>query len=255
MNLQATDRHRRILEQLKRSGMVRNTDLLAEFGVSEMTLWRDLKLLEERRQLRRMRGGAMAGEAESEPAFVAKAPREAAAKERIAVRAVRFLEPGDIVICDGGTTVAALARQRLPERLTVLTNSLPIATELMHHRDRPVVQMAGGLLRPESGTVVGREALTFFGRRRANKLLMSATGIDADAGVTDPNPQEIEVKQAMLASTQEVYLLADASKFGVVSLMQTLPLRRVRVLITDGRDARLEAALRREGARVARAGV
>ncbi len=117
----------------------------------------------------------------------------------------------------------------------------------MHHPSRPSVQLAGGLLRPESGTVVGREALAFFGRRRANKLFMSATGVDAEAGVTDPNPQEIEVKQAMLASAQQVYLMADASKFGHVSLMQTMPLRRINALVTDHRSDILAEALRREG--------
>ena len=253
MPLFAADRHRRILGHLQRAGVVRNAALLEEFGVSAMTLWRDLRLLEERGQLRRMRGGAMAREVDNEAAFAAKAPRAAEAKRAIAARAVRFLEEGDIVICDGGTTVAALARQPLPARLTVLTNSLPIASELTHHPDGPDVQLAGGSLRRESGTVVGREALTFFGRRRAHKLLMSATGIDAEAGVTDPNPLEIEVKQAMLASAARVYLLADASKFGVVSLMRTMPLRRVDVLVSDAGNARVEAVLRREGGRMARA--
>jgi len=250
MNVEATERHRRILDRLGRSGQIRSRDLVAEFGVTPMTVWRDLKLLAERGQLRCCRGGAVAREVETEPAFSRKTRRAAEAKERIAACAVRFLEEGDILICDGGTPVAALARQRLPTRLTVLTNSLPIAAELIRHPDRPSVQMAGGLLRPESGTVVGREALTFFGRRRANKLFLSATGIDLEAGATDPNPQEIEVKQTMIASAQQIYLLIDASKFGVVSLMATLPLRRIDVLISDRRDARLAAALRREGGRM-----
>ncbi|MFP4358474.1 MAG: DeoR/GlpR family DNA-binding transcription regulator [Puniceicoccaceae bacterium] len=247
MNLQSSDRHRRILDKLKRDGQVRNAELADEFMVTPMTLWRDLRLLEERGQLRRMRGGAVAKGVEEEPGFFVKTPRAAEAKQAIARRAVRFLEEGDILILDGGTTVAALTRQTLPARLTVLTNSLPIANELMHHPSRPSVQLAGGLLRPESGTVVGREALAFFGRRRANKLFMSATGVDAEAGITDPNPQEIEVKQAMLASAQQVYLMADASKFGHVSLMQTMPLRRINALVTDRRSDILAEALRREG--------
>jgi DeoR/GlpR family transcriptional regulator of sugar metabolism len=126
-----------------------------------------------------------------------------------------------------------------------LTNSLAIAHAMQHHRARPSVYLSGGLLRPESGTLVGREAVTFFSRRRATKLLLSATGLDAEAGVSDPNPQEIEVKQAMASRAQEVILMADASKLGVVSLMQTLPWRRVDRLVTDAprKDPRLQGIL------------
>lgn len=214
--------------------MVKSVDLEKEFNVTAMTIWRDIKLLEEQGQLRRVRGGAMRLDRQGESAFIEKADRARVAKERITTRVAQaHLQPGDILILDGGTTVAALADRELPPNLTILTNSLPIADRMMQHASRPTVYLSGGLLRPESGTLVGREALTFFSRRHASKLLMSATGFDADAGVTDPNPQEIEVKQAMAASAQEIILLADSSKFGVVSLMQSLPLRRLDKLITD----------------------
>jgi DeoR family transcriptional regulator, fructose operon transcriptional repressor len=133
---------------------------------------------------------------------------------------------------DGGSTVAALAEQALPGRLTILTHSLMVAEALQNHSARPTIYVSGGLLRPESGTMVGRAAMSFFGRRRAPKLFMSATGLDLEAGVTDPNPQEIEVKQAMMKSAEQVILLADSSKFGVVSLMQTAPWRRIHKMVT-----------------------
>jgi len=234
MPLFSPERHRRILDILEARGTVGSAELEQELGVTAMTVWRDLKLLEERGQLKRMRGGAVSLSGPAEIDFNEKVIHARAAKQRIAAYVARkLLKAGDSLILDGGTTVASLAEQPLPERLTVLTNSLAIAHAMQHHRSRPSVYLSGGLLRPESGTLVGREAVTFFSRRRAAKFLMSATGLDAEVGVSDPNPQEIEVKQAMAARAHEVILMADASKLGVVSLMQTLPLRRVDRLITD----------------------
>ena len=233
------DRHRRILERLETDGVVHSRDLQRTLEVTPMTVWRDLQLLEERGQLKRMRGGAMRLEVASEVAFTDKAVRARPQKERIAAYvAAHLIAPGDILILDGGSTVAALAEQVLPQRLTVLTHSLMVASAFQNHSARPAVYLSGGLLRPESGTLVGREAMTFFGRRRAPKLFLSATGLDAEAGVTDPNPQEIEVKQAMMQSAEQVILLADSSKFGVVSLMQTAPWRRIHKIVTNSRGKR-----------------
>jgi len=230
----APERHRRILSMLENEPMVRSRALEGALGVTAMTVWRDLTTLEEQGLLKRVRGGAVrAAPRDEEPAFAAKVDRARPLKEGIAVHAARYLiEPGDILIIDGGTTTAELARQPLPRRLTVLTNSLPIANHLLSHRAGPAVYLSGGLLRTESGTLVGRETLTFFSRRRAGKFFLSATALDA-AGISDPNPQEIEVKQVMASSAERVVLLADSRKFGMRSLMQTLPWKRIDAWVTD----------------------
>lgn len=234
------ERHRRILDMLERDGRVRSRDLRGEFGMTAMSVWRDLRDMEALGLLRRIRGGAVARELEPEPDFAEKEARAAEAKRQIARHAVaRHMAEGDMIILDGGTTVAALADCDLPRRLTVLTNSLPVAERLMRHPARPIVRVSGGLLRPESGTLVGQEALHFFHRRRASRplasrLFLSASAIDEEAGVTDPNTKEIEVKQAMASAAREVILLADDSKFGRVSHMPTLPWRRIDRLIMNG---------------------
>jgi DeoR/GlpR family transcriptional regulator of sugar metabolism len=234
MPVYAAERYRRILNRLENEGQVRSSDLEAYFGVTAMTIWRDLALLEERGQLKRVRGGAMALGSAVELAYAVKSDQARADKMRIArYVASHCIEAGDILILDGGTTIASLAEQELPERLTILTNSLPVAEAMMRHRTQPTVYVSGGLLRAESGTMVGREAITFFSRRRAAKFLISTTAVDLEAGITDPNPQEIEVKQAMAASAKSIILLSDPSKFGQVSHMQTLPWRRIQKMVTS----------------------
>lgn len=252
MSLFATDRHRRILKRLESTGSVRSADLAADFGVTPMTIWRDLQYLEHCGQLKRMRGGAMRLRYPGESAFDEKRDRAGGAKQRIARRvAEMYLAEGDVLVLDGGTTVAALAGETLPACLSLLTNSLPVARAMMGHVSAPGVFLSGGLLRPESGTLIGREALQFFGNRRSDTFLMSAGGLDLEAGVTDPNPREIEVKQRMAARAGRIILMADAGKIGVVSLMRTLPWRRIDCLVTDAPvDHPLLAAVRRKGVAV-----
>lgn len=199
-----------------------------------MTVWRDLKFLEEQGFLKRIRGGAIDSQSVLEKSYVDKAVNSLASKQRIASWTVRnMISEGDIIILDGGTTTGALTKESLPPNLTVMTNSLPIADALLRHPARPLVHLSGGLLRPESSTSVGKEALSFFRKRRASKFFMSATGVDVKAGVTDPNPLEIEVKRMMANSCEKIYLLVDAGKWGQVSLMQTLNWRRISAIITD----------------------
>lgn len=231
----APERHRRILEMLTKRDSVRNVELRQRFGVTAMTIWRDLVALEEKGLLRRTRGRVTRTDrALVEPDFHSKADRAGQAKERIARHVVQhFMREGDTLALDGGTTVAAIAQQDIPADLTILTNSLYTAERFLRHPARPVVHVCGGLLREQSGTFIGREALSFFRKRRAGRYFLSATGVDSEAGITDLTLEDNEVKRAMATASGEVVLLADKSKIGVVSLMQVFPWRRIHHLVTD----------------------
>lgn len=231
----APERQHRILEILNGREYARNADLARHLKVTAMTIWRDLSEMEEKGLVRRSRGRVSRSDAKIiEPDFMSKADVAAAAKSRIAAYAARHLIcEGDSLALDGGTTVAAIARETLPAGLTILTNSLHTARLFMNHPARPAVYASGGLLREQSGTFIGREALTFFSRRRTVRYFLSATGVDAVAGVTDLTLEDNEVKQAMASGTRDVVLLADRSKFGVISLMRVLPWRRVHRLVTE----------------------
>jgi DeoR/GlpR family transcriptional regulator of sugar metabolism len=230
------ERHRKILRLLDDRVSVEAAFFAAKLGVTPMTIWRDLKHLEEHKLVVRTRGGAMKREVSVEPTYQAKKTAQRLAKERIAEAAVRrWVRPKMLLALDGGTTTGVLA-SRLPDlQLTILTNCIPIVAELRHGNTNNTVYCSGGLLRNESGTLVGRDAVTFFSRRRTELLFLSATGLSAEAGLTDPNPMEIEVKQAMAFSSRLVVLLHDSTKFGDVSLMEVLPLEKVRYLVTDKR--------------------
>lgn len=245
------ERHRRILRLLEATGSVTTRELRTELQANAMMLWRDLRDLEEQGLLRRVRGGAMSLPSRREPHFDTKLAASRHAKQRLAAWVVKHLvRSGQIIICEGGTTVAEVASRLHQDRLTVLTNSLPVLNRLKLGRGA-AVYASGGMLREESGTFIGPEAVRFFARRRADLFLMSATGLDVAAGPTDPNPQEIEVKQAMLRSARQTVLIADDSKFGQVSLMPITSFRRIDSLVTTARPpAALQQALRQSHCRL-----
>lgn len=228
------ERHRRILKLLQERTSISVKFLQEDLQVTPMTLWRDLKLLEEEGLLKRTRGGVMHRDVEEEPRFDAKVDAARTAKVKLAKYAARnFIKDGDIIALEGGTTVAELCRQLPVKNLTVLSNSLPVVYEIYRNHPNVVVYCSGGLLREESGTLVGKEAVTFFSKRKVGTFFMSASGIDLEFGLTDPNPMEIEVKQAMARAAERIILLLDSSKIGKSSLMKVLPLGKVSELVTE----------------------
>jgi DeoR/GlpR family transcriptional regulator of sugar metabolism len=246
--------HRRafIRRQLHGTAGVSTAELQETLGVSMMTVWRDLGALEKDGVLRRVHGGAVPvdGAAGPEPSFAAKAVRAAAAKQRIARAALAAqVRPGMTLALDGGSTVAALM-PFLPvdAGLTLLTNSLEIV------RQTPSgvgVACSGGLYREVSGTFVGPQAVRFFAEHRVDVAFVSATGLDAEEGLMDPNPLEIEVKRALCARATKVVLLIDAEKFGRRSTLPVLALTALDEVVCDGRPPRaLAAALKAAGVKV-----
>jgi DeoR/GlpR family transcriptional regulator of sugar metabolism len=232
--------------------------LSQKYGVSEMTIRRDLKVLEETGLIKRTYGGAVRWPlAAVEPTLVARDKRQtmaSAQKLRIARYAAEHLvERNDIIILEGGTTATAMA-PFLSDKddLTVVTNGLATAEELRRHLPlSATILSTGGILRPESSTCVGPVTERFFREFNANRLFLSASGITLADGITDPKMLEIQVKRAMIDSARQVVMLLDSSKFGVRSLMRVIEFHEIYLLVTDD-DAppELLAGLRERGVSV-----
>lgn len=240
-----THRHQLVVALLRERPFIPVRELRARLGVTAMTVWRDLRELEELGLLRRVRGGARAlAGTPDEPEFEAKAARAGDAKQRIAACAVaRFVRAGDTISLEGGTTVAALVDQLPATKVSVLTNSLPVALRVRARRPELPVKLPGGWLSQVSGNVVGPEALQCIARERASTCFLSATGFDPVQGPTDPNPLEIEVKRAWAAASGRVVLLLDAGKFGLRSAAVMIHPRRLHAVVTDAPPPPAIAAL------------
>ncbi len=230
---------------------VRLEELSTALGVSQATVRRDLDELAAGGRLRRVHGGAVAiDERAGEPHFETKAATAAAEKLRIAQRAVELLAPDDTVYLDSGTTVLAVARLLHGwNRLTVVTNSLPVATELMGRGPRLIV--IGGEVCATSQAIVGPLTRAILDTIHVDRALMGTYALSLQDGLMTTDPSEAYTKELVMTRAREVIVLADAGKLATRSLVRAGRLDDVDVLVTDARvDEPTLRALKRHRVRV-----
>jgi DeoR/GlpR family transcriptional regulator of sugar metabolism len=231
-----TERRTLIEERVIRTGEVSYGELAHDFGVSEMTIRRDIDALQSEGVLRRVSGGAISLSGTSfEPSYVLRAGQAADSKAHIADAIAALLHPGETVVLDSGSTVASVAwaiRGR-DLGLTVLTPSITVATTLADEPDTRVI-LTGGTVRPGELSLIGSEAEQAFSRYNCDTFVIGVAGVDAERGLTEYHPQEASVKQAALSASRRVIVGVDAAKLGRVHLVNIAPLSAVTALVTDG---------------------
>lgn len=237
-------RHRQslILEDIRRAGSVRVSDLTQRLGVSDMTIRRDLEALARTGLVEKVHGGAVLPGAPSshEPGFEAKSSLEQPAKGAIAHAAAELVTPGSAIGLSAGTTTFALAELLvgIPE-LTLVTNSVRVVNLFDDgHRSGPgargtTVVLTGGVRTP-SDALVGPIADLSIRSLHLDMLFLGCHGIDLVAGLTTPNLAEAETNRAFVQAARKVVVVADHTKWGIVGLSSFADLDAVDMLITDG---------------------
>jgi DeoR family transcriptional regulator of aga operon len=251
-----TRKHRlnQILTVIAARGSVDVPELATEFGVSLATVRRDLETLERQRLVSRTRGGATTHAAFNDLPLSFKTAQDLTEKRRIAQRALEFLNGARVIGLTGGTTTTEFARL-LQERegLTVVTNALNVATDLLAN-PRLRVFAAGGEVRSSSQEAVGPSAEAFLSEYNLDVAFVGVDGVDARAGCTNFDPVGARVNTVLLERAQRTVVLADASKVGRIALAPVCSMARVDVLITDARlDERDAERISAEGCTVIRA--
>lgn len=228
------ERHQVILDILEERGSITVNELVERFGVSEMTIRRDLDILEKKGFLRRVHGGAVLDRGRSyEPPFISRAIENLEAKQRIGRTAADMIENGDSITLDVGTTTMEVARNIAgKQNLTVLTPCLQIASLLAENPNIRLI-VTGGIVRPGELSMVGHLAERTLQDFYVDKLFLGAAGVDIDVGLTEYNLEDTLVKQVMIKNAKQVILVADSSKFGRIAFTSIAPLSVVNTLITD----------------------
>jgi DeoR/GlpR family transcriptional regulator of sugar metabolism len=221
-----------ILEKLRRDGQVIAKQVSQELGLSEDTIRRDLRELAQEGLLLRVHGGALP----SAPANVNFAGREQLASQaKIAIgrAAAAMVEPGQVVILDGGTTTRELARQ-LPRNLraTVVTHSPTIATELVDHPGVEVI-LIGGRLFKHSIVAVGAAAIEAISQIRADIFFMGVTGIHLEFGLSTGDLEEAHIKRALSAAAADTIVLVSAEKLNAASPYVIAPVTEASGIIIE----------------------
>jgi DeoR family transcriptional regulator of aga operon len=241
--VQRDERHRLILERLTTDGRVSVRDLAKELRVSTASVRRDLEFLEEQKSLARTHGGAVAQGVMYELPLRYRAGRREDEKRRIAAKAAtRVSREGAVVGLTGGTTTTEVARCLVDrEQLTIVTNALNIATELVV---RPTVKLVvtGGVVRERSYELCGPLAEATLAGINVDIVFVGVDGIDPDAGCTTHHEVEAHTDQVLLSRAREVIVVADSSKIGRIAFAQICPMQQIDELITDRQANPLDVA-------------
>ena len=232
----AAQRQKLIAEEIRREGAVRVSELTALLEVSEVTIRRDLDVLEAAGLIDKVHGGATARGSLSaeEPGFEAKSHRQLREKDAIERAASELVQPGQAIALTAGTTTWRLAQHltQVPD-LTVVTNSIQVANVLHREAHSGLTVVLTGGVRTPSDALVGPMALMSIRALHLDVLFMGVHGVSDSAGLTTPNLLEAEVDRALVAASEKLVVVADHTKWGVRGLARIAGLDEVDVLVSD----------------------
>lgn len=230
----ANIRREKILEMLKEDGSAKVINLARIFKVTEVTIRQDLEKLEKDGLLFREHGGAFLRNVKDQVSSFSLANHDNLdKKELIATKCLEFIDNGDTIILDSGSTTTEIAKKiKGNRRLTVITNALNIALMLGAESDIEVI-MTGGEFKPPTLSLTGQKAADFFKGLHIRKLFLATAGLSLKAGLTYPSISDLVVKKAMLDAAEETYLVADSTKFGKSAFASLGALSLIDYVVTD----------------------
>ena len=246
--LSISQRRKDTLELIAQKGFVSLAELSQSLGVSDSTVRRDLEALEQGGSIRRTHGGAVsiAEPAATRLGFADREATAAAQKRAIAAAIAAVIVDNQTVILNGGTSCYQVADALAGRRISVITNSVPIASRLGGEVDTEVT-LLGGYLYPRTGVALGAAAEEMLASLRAERVVMSCAAANPD-GVFNVNEMMTAVEQKMIEVADEVILAVDHTKFGRRAIAHLCEWSSVDLLVTDaGTDGETLAWLKQRG--------
>ena len=227
-------RREQIQEYLALNRVASSSDLSTLLGVSEATVRRDLAWLENAGFLSRTHGGAvLSQQLQVEPAYTKRTQQQVSEKRAIGKLAAPLISNGDIVFINSGTTTTQLIKQLRPGLdASLITNNLAAVMEIGENSCELI--LLGGEYQPKSRSAAGRFAVENLSQIYADKAFIGVDGISPEHGCTVPSNNEAEVIRMMIDRTQgPVYILADHSKWGLISNFEVAKFSHFQHFISD----------------------
>jgi DeoR/GlpR family transcriptional regulator of sugar metabolism len=231
----AEERRANLLQALNDNGYIQVAELAEELKISSATIRRDLFRLEKEGLCIRKRGGAVRATSEVvfELPYKIKQFQYVEEKKRIGLAAASYVDEGDTILLDAGSTTYAVAQALAHlKHLTVVTNDLQIAVCLAANPNFQLV-CTGGAARPYVFSLQGWQTETFIKNLQVNMTFLGADAIDNDGYITNTNLDEVGIKQAMIEAAQRVILVTDSSKFKKIGFYRVCDLAQVNLVLTD----------------------
>jgi len=245
------DRQKQINALLAKKGVVSVAELSKILGVSELTIRRDLDVLNRKGILERTHGGAIYNlRMRVEPLYSQKDSLHKEEKEVIGLAATELVEDGDTLLINSGSTTLEVIRHLKGRRVRVITSNVGAIPEAIDSEMEII--LIGGLYRPRSNSLVGALASLFLHQVYGSKAFIGVDGVSVKYGLTTPILEEAEIAREMIERTSgPVIVVADHSKLGVVSNFITALLEKVAVLVTDEKiDNEYRSGIEKKGVKI-----
>ena len=223
-----------IMDIIKRNGKATVAELADECHVTSKTIRHDLDVLEEMDMVARVHGGALLVSSYQDiyPA-VSRNEKHQTEKQSIAAEALAFIEDGDIVFLDSGTTTLELARV-IDKNIIVITNDMAVASECVKHKNVTLYCTGGMLQRSDiTNLYVGPDAISFIKHYRTQKCFMGCSAVNFDRGLMVFSSIEAELKRTIVQASDQLICLADNSKIGRTAFASYASISEVDYCITD----------------------
>jgi DeoR family transcriptional regulator of aga operon len=250
----SVERHQQILEHILNKKSVRVNELSDILDVSVATIRRDLSQMEEKGLIQRVHGGAIPIVDPEEPPILQRKSKQAEAKRRIGIAAADLVKDNETIIITSGTTTEAMVPFLTGKNgLTVITNAINVASQLTRYSYISVLVL-GGWLRHSEFSILGHLTDQALQDLHADKLFHGIFGLDPEFGLTGADMQEVQTDRKILSVAQQLIILADHTKFGVIGQIRLAPVDRVHTIVTDDQTPdHFIRSLREKGVQVIRA--
>lgn len=226
------ERQAYILHQVNLHNKVLSSSLSSDINVSEDTIRRDLQELAEEGKIIKVHGGALS-HSFSQVHFPSNGVYSQNQKKKIAQKAISLINNGMFVLTSGGTTILEMARTLPPQlKATFISGSIPAILEYMHHPNIDVI-LVGDRISKNSKITVGTEAIAKIRQMRADICFLGTNAIDLQHGITDNDWEVVQLKKAMIESSQKIVCLAIAEKVNTFQPIQIASLEKIDILITE----------------------
>lgn len=227
------------MDILQSKGTIHIQEIVEMLNISESTVRRDLSYLEKKNRLKRVHGGAaLLKQKRTELSMNEKQLRNLSEKQKIGAYAAKLVKDGDCIFLDAGTTTYEMINYLRAKEITVVTTGIP-HLELLSDKGI-ATYIIGGYVRSITKAVIGQTALEMLNKFRFDKTFLGVNGIHLDYGYTTPDPEEAAIKSLALQLGQNVYVLADHSKFQEVTFSEIAPLEAATVITNLDDSALME---------------
>lgn len=240
MSVVSEERKRIILENLEAEGKVKVADLAKKFSVSTETIRRYLEDLDKNQKLKKVYGGAVKNAPPSliEPSMVERKILNIEKKKRIAYKAATFIQNGDVILVDEGSTTLQLVPYLMHiKELTIITNSFPFANQLISATNNKMftgeIVFIGGTISPQHFRTAGPMSQQILTHLSFDRAFISVDALLPDFGISSYNLEKAKLSEMMINQAEKTYVLADHSKIGLKGTYKITELNKIDYILSN----------------------